>query len=574
MYRKRLVFFISFFVCLGICVPKFGYAQKSYKKANIDSVKQELKQIEFERILVQANLCKNKKDFEQAIELYHNAQSLNPKSAVVYYELAGIYKQRNKYQDALKYAQKAISLNPSLIAYRYFLAQLYEEKGDYEKHVEQLHIILQQQPQNINLYYSIADVYYNNGNFDKSLHMLSRIEQLFGINEELRYKRFGIYVRQNKQKQAEESIQELLNLYPSEMDYILAAIQLYENNAQYTQAIQLCNTYTNTGNNPADIMYSKARLFAKMDMVDSVTITLIHIFSNTYVTQLQKHEILEKLVLRNTQSPTIFEKRYDIVDKIYEQVPNDEVLHTVLARYYSQNNNPDKALPHLYYAIKHEKSNSSLYNQIIDIETKNKQWDSIISVASTAIILFPNNADMYLALGQAYIKQKQFDLAISTLQDGLDVVYIQKQKRLFYVLLAESLYALNSLESANQTFDKALLIDSTNTHTICVYAYYAALQQKSDKANTLLLQCNNCTQNIDCKLAQALVFSNQRHYEKALEVMNSIETTYDDIKYLELLGDVLFLNNRVDEAENAWKKANDKGSTIDIQLKKVFLQKK
>jgi tetratricopeptide (TPR) repeat protein len=403
---------------------------------------------------------------------------------------------------------------------------------------------------------------------------LSNIEQLFGINEELRYKRFGIYVRQNKQKQAEESIQELLNLYPAEMDYILAAIQLYENNAQYSQAIQLCNIYTNTGNNPADIMYAKARLFAKMDMVDSVTITLIHIFSNTYVTQFQKHEILEKLVLRNTQSPIIYEKRYEIVDKIYTQVPNDEVLHTVLARYYSQNNNSEKALPHLYYAIKHEKSNSSHYNQIIEIETKNKQWDSIISVASTAIILFPNNADMYVSLSKAYMQKKQYDLAISTLQDGLDVVYILKQKRLFYMLLAESLYAVNSLESANQTFEKALLIDSSNTHTICIYAYYAALQQQSNKANTLLQSCNNCTQNIDCKLAQALLFTNQMQYEKGLEIMNSIDTAYDDTKYLELLGDVLFLSNKVNEAENAWKKANDKGSTIDIQLKKVFLQKK
>ncbi|HRS18535.1 MAG TPA: tetratricopeptide repeat protein, partial [Bacteroidales bacterium] len=569
MKCNNFCFYIVLLLCINCLIPVSVFAQKSSKRAQIDSVKQELKQIEFERILIQANLCKNKKDFEQAIELYHNALSINPLSALVNYELASIYKQKNKYQDALKYAQKAIKLNPSLLEYRYFLAELYDEKGEYIKQIEQLKYILRLQPQNIHLYYTIADIYSNYSEYDKSLQVLQQIQNVFGINEEIRYRRFQIYNKQNKHKQAEEIIQELLQLYPSKVDYVISAIQFYENNALYSDAIRLCNTYINVTNNPSEILYAKARIYAKLDNVDSLAVTLNDIFSTTYFNQNQKYDILNRLVLQNVQSKAIYEKRYEIVEKVYFYVPDNEVVNTILARYYLQNNNSQKALPHLYYAIKYEKSNSSLYTQIIELEIQNKQWDSVISVASAGIILFPNSADLYAALGQAYFQTKQYNKAIIALQEGIDVVLIKNQKRLFYILLGESLYAQKSVETANQCFDKALQIDSTNMHTICTYAYYAALQNNNVKTVELLNVCNRQCNSNECRYAKAFVLYKQEKYAEAIEMLQSIDISAYTDSYYELLGDVLFKNNNIDEAQKAWNKANEFGATIDIQRKKV-----
>lgn len=568
----RFLVFVCF-LCIGFSTTPQLYAQKS-RRANIDSVKQELKAIEFERLLIQANLSKNKKEFEQALEWYYHALSLNPKSAVVYYELACIYKERKKYHDALKSAQKAVEYNPNMIAYRSFLAELYDERGDVNKQIQQLEYIQKLQPKNIQLYYSIADVYYVKMMYDKCLQTLSTIEKEFGINEEIRYKRFVVYTRQNNLKQAQLSIDELIRLYPSRLEYGLAAIELYEKNGQYLHAIELCNQYVSIGNDPAEVLYAKARMCSHLDIVGCIQTTLIELFKFSSITQNQKQEIITILLLQNTKSPTIYTKRYEILESMHDSLPNDEVLLGILGQYYIQNNNLERALPFLYRALNQEQTNANVYNQIIEIETKGMRWDSVVSVASAAIVVFPNNADLYSALGQAYIKTKQYNKAITTLQDGIELVYIRKQKRIFYVLLAEALYAIKSYEAAFQSLDKALDIDAANEYTISLYALYAALQQNMTQAQHMLQLCATCNQIQAYTLAQASIFLQQSQYKQALGLIQTIQNPTLDAIYYELLGDILWVNNQLEEAQIAWEKANQQGASIDIQRKKLFLQKK
>ncbi|HOS83361.1 MAG TPA: tetratricopeptide repeat protein [Bacteroidales bacterium] len=572
MSVSRFFVFVCFLCVCFYTIPN-AHAQKS-RRAAVDSVKQELKAIEFERLIIQANLSKNNKEYEYAFDLYQNALSLNSKSALVHYELAGIYKQNYKFQEALKHAQKAVLLNPDLPEYRYFLASLYQDKGEYQKQIEQLQFVIQKQRQNITLYYSIADIYYANADYDKSLQVLSTIEKMFGINEEIRFKRFSIYVLQNNNDKAEESINELIRLYPHKTEYVFIAIQLFEKNKKYTHALDLCNVVPKSENTIGEIQYAKARIFAKIDAIDSITISLIDIFKNTYVTQSQKQEILSTLVLYNLESTQIYTNRYSIIENIYIQVPNDEVLQTVLASYYVRNNNNDKALPLLYKALQIDKTNNYLYNQIIEIETNKKQWDSVISVAKNALIVFPGSAEVYSALGYAYMQSKKYDSAISILQEGLDISYNKKQKRVLYLLLAEALYAQNSVETANQTFEKALALDSTNIYTLSLYAYYAALQGNKEKAQFLLSACLSCELSNEYKLANARLYFEQKNYEQARIIFQSITSPLEHWRYYDLLGDINFVFDSIDDAENAWKKANEFGVTIDIQRKKLFLQKK
>ena len=263
-----------------------------------------------------------------------------------------------------------------------------------------------------------------------------------------------------------------------------------------------------------------------------------------------------------------------IIENIYIQVPNDDILQTVLASYYVRNNNNDKALPLLYKALQKDKTNNFLYNQIIAIETINKQWDSVISVAKNALIVFPGNAEVYSALGYAYLQTKKYDSAISILQEGAEISYNKKQKRVLYVILAQALYAHNSVETANQTFEKALALDSSNIYTLSLYAYYAAIQGNTEKAQILLSTCTLCDTSNEFKLANARLCFEQKNYEQARIIFQSITLPLEHWRYYDLLGDINFVFDSIDDAENAWKKANEFGVTIDIQRKKLFLQKK
>jgi len=73
---------------------------------------------------------------------------------------------------------------------------------------------------------------------------------------------------------------------------------------------------------------------------------------------------------------------------------------------------------------------------------------------------------------------------------------------------------------------------------------------------------------------QAILYSQQNDYVKALIEIEKAQNKLETGQFYENYGDILYLNNRLQESEQAWVKANELGAMIDIQRKKVFLQKK
>ena len=136
---KKTVLYIIVFFCVFV-----AQAQKPSPKT--DSVKQELKTLEVEKLLIQANLSKNKGDFHRAMELYSGALSIDKTSAVAYYEMAGLFLFRNMYADAENYAKKAVQYNPSRVAYVERLAQVYMLQGNQKKLQETLRQLKKLEP--------------------------------------------------------------------------------------------------------------------------------------------------------------------------------------------------------------------------------------------------------------------------------------------------------------------------------------------------------------------------------------------------------------------------------------------
>ena len=131
--KKALVYSILF-----LCV--FA-AQAQKPRSKTDSVKQELKTLEVEKLLIQANLVKNSGDFHRALELYSAALSIDKTSAVAYYEMAGLFMYTKSFANAAQYAQKAVYYNPSQAAYVERLAQVYMLQGNQKKLQETLRLL-------------------------------------------------------------------------------------------------------------------------------------------------------------------------------------------------------------------------------------------------------------------------------------------------------------------------------------------------------------------------------------------------------------------------------------------------
>ncbi|MCQ2958901.1 MAG: tetratricopeptide repeat protein [Bacteroidales bacterium] len=120
--RYLSLLFISFFLSV------FAYSQKL--KTYEDSVKYDRKKVEFEKMFVQANLEKNRRNYDQALSMYYDCNKILGENNAVYYEIAQIYLSQGKFSDAEIAINKAIKLSKgSNREYKRFLDDLYIKMG-------------------------------------------------------------------------------------------------------------------------------------------------------------------------------------------------------------------------------------------------------------------------------------------------------------------------------------------------------------------------------------------------------------------------------------------------------------
>lgn len=224
-------------------------AQKSRSK--IDSVKLELKTLEVEKQLMQANLAKNNGDLRRALELYFNVLNIDKTCAVAYYEVAGLFMYSKSFSAATQYAQKAVYYNSSQAAYVERLAQIYMLQGNQKKLQETLRQLQKLNKSLPNQYVDSVKISENatssnqvkiNEENAEPKHLYEQIVQN-PTNVEL----YEIATKQYVEKQpaAWDSVaiinEMALNYFPSSAQYYLQAAQAHIELTNYERAIELLN---------------------------------------------------------------------------------------------------------------------------------------------------------------------------------------------------------------------------------------------------------------------------------------------------------------------------------------------
>ena len=125
---KHHVLHIVFFVVVFEAFSNESFAQKKLKTYE-DSVKYDAQIVQFEEWFVQANLEKNRMNYEQALALYYDCLKIKPKSHAVYYEMAQIFEAKNNYTEAQTSIEKALKYNRENQDYIRFSKGLDEKLG-------------------------------------------------------------------------------------------------------------------------------------------------------------------------------------------------------------------------------------------------------------------------------------------------------------------------------------------------------------------------------------------------------------------------------------------------------------
>ena len=131
---------------------------------------------------------------------------------------------------------------------------------------------------------------------------------------------------------------------------------------------------------------------------------------------------------------------------------------------------------------------------------------------------------------------------------------------------------MDKYDEAFSNFENLLALDPDNVIVLNNYSYYLSLLDKDlEKARKMIEKCVKLEKDNPTYLdTYAWVLFKLEDYTKALEVIEKVVSKNTDPsgEVLEHYGDILFKNNKKDEAKKAWIRAESSGEASEnIRIK-------
>ena len=253
--------------------------------------------------------------------------------------------------------------------------------------------------------------------------------------------------------------------------------------------------------------------------------------------------------------------------------PNSAEAHSIYADFLYKDKKLTEAHTEYETAIKLDKSQYTIWNQLMIIESELGEYKSLEAHSTEAMDLFPNQSLTYFFNGISNITLKNYKKAIESLNDGLEFVYENNPLLLqFYANLGDAYNFLKEYEKSDKAYDDALKVDPDNSAILNNYAYYLSLRKdKLEKAEKLSKRSNELAPNNRAYIDTYgwILYQLGKYKEAEIWLARAAKMGSKSAVLLEHYGDVLYKLDKKQEAITMWKEAKAAGEGSEFLDKKI-----
>lgn len=554
--------FLALFIVL--LAPLSGEAQLS-----------EEEQINFDKKFFEAERLKLIEEHEEAYEVFEKCLDIDPNNAAVNYELAITDLENHRYELALERAEKAVANDSSNYWYYRLLGSIYYQRGESEKRLKTLSKIVSLVPKNPEFRAEYIQALLEAESFQKAIIQLDTLEQIVGPTEKIIEQKKKLYLFLNDAEGAASEIQKLIDLNPRDVNAYGMLAQLYMNDRQSEKALSVYEKLLKINPKEPRAHLNLAEYYRSIDEVEKSVYHLKIALRNPELSIDTKVSVMLTFFKLIETAPAYTQVTGELLDSIVAAHPNDPKGYSLQGDYFEQVNEPQKARK----AFKKTGSlpggsQVDILNRVLFLDTKMGLTDSIISDANWVQEYYPSQPFSYLVKGLAYIEKEEYKTAIVVLEDGRLFAFgdraIQEQ---FHLYLAEAYYREKNYQRSDENFEAALEINPTNPTGLNNYAYYLSERgEKLQRALECTERSNQLSPNKPIFLdTHAWVLFKMKKYPEALTIMQKVIalTNHPTGDVFEHYGDILYFNNKLEEAIEAWNKAKNLGGASDKVDQKI-----
>ncbi len=558
------------------------FAQKKKAPApELHSAEARLREAEF--FFTEAQKYFILEDYAKALVYFQRVAELNPTNGTVHYKIAEILAKGTKEEDLIKASQ---SIETALKyekgnKYFYLLASnIYATRNEFGKATNALEVMLKEVKGTEEYLYELAALYIFDKKEDEALKVYDRAEIIMGIDEVSSLQKQRIYLEKGNIEKAIAEGEKLLQAFPDEERYLLGFAETLSRYGQTQKAIGYVENFIKDHPDAGSAKMMLAGFYRDSGQEQKSRDYVLQVIDDPSVEVNSK--VLMMGVYANTlssnKSKNVSDKELesfslDLFKKLETSYPADPNVHLVGGDLYMTLDNDKEALEQYLKAVRGGSGSFDAWQNLLFLESKANQLDSLIKHSEEALELFPNQAMAYYFNGYGFLRKKKFPEGSHALEQAkrLSVnnpAFISELNS----MLGDAYQGSMEYTKSNAAYEEALTYNPNNDIVLNNYSYYLALREenldKADKMSALLIKLY--PENESYLDTRAWVLFAQEKYKDARKAIEkAIEMGHVSATHLEHYGDILFQLGEVDLAVTQWQKAKQTGGDNIALDKKI-----
>ena len=424
------------------------------------------------------------------------------------------------------------------------------------------------------MYFLLADTYIYDNDFLKAIEVYDDLEQIKGIDKMVSMQKHKLYMQLDKKKYAIKELQNLLEKFPNEIEALEILSELYLLNDEKEKAFDIFKQLAIIAPENGRIHLTLADYYRdKGDNIKSFE-ELKLAFKSIKLGVDVKVSILASYFQLLAVNNIMKEQAYTLAKLLIESHPNEVKPNAVYADILYTDNRFTEAKEQYLIVLEKDKTKSQVWSQVLFIQAEQNDFEGMLKTSEQALTYFSTDPLFYYFNGVANKWFKNYDLAINSLNMGVEFVLDNKMLLLeFYSSLADSYHAIKEHKLSDEYYEKSLVIDSNNVLVLNNYAYYLSLRKINlEKAKKMSYKCNELEKdNGTYQDTYAWILYELADYEQAKIWMQKSLANGSDMSavVVEHYGDILYKLGNVEGAILEWKKAKNLGEASKFLDKKL-----
>jgi len=519
--------------------------------------------------------CKEKMagKLETAEKYFRECQRLDPKNVPVKYELSHILRLTNRLEEATQLGKECVEGDPKNQWYHLAYIECLHIAKDYETAAGLYEKLVKHYPEKVEFYEAMAIEYALARNYSKSFKIYDELEKRYGPNETFTLNKIKLLKEQKKYAESEAELKKLIASNPDEPRFYAYLAEYYEDIKQFDKAKEVYDKILTIDPGNPMVHLALSNYYKDQNRPEEAHNELKIAFANPDLPVETKYDILGEYYKISNQFPDYTERAYELCEIALKAHPTSPEAHISYADFLLRDRKVKEAREHYLFAAYADKTRSSIWLTLLEIEAELNQTDSLEKHSAMGMELFPSQPEYYFYNGISNIQLRNYQKAAQSLNDGLEFVYDKKQLMMeFYSNLGNAYNYIGEYEKSDKAFEDALKVNPDNPYVLNNYSYFLSVRkEKLDKAEKFSRRSNELSPNnrqyID---TYGWILYQLGRYAEAEEWLARAATMGNkSATILEHYGDVLYKLNKKDQAVEQWKLAKEAGGDSEKLQKKI-----